>query len=51
MAEPKKQIPINKYSIYELKSGIDTQITEVSLPFKLAPRRKRIQRITTSFQS
>jgi hypothetical protein len=25
----KKQIPINKYSIYELKNGIDTAITEV----------------------
>jgi hypothetical protein len=43
----KKQVPINKYSIYELKSGIDTQITEVrSYIHHTVPRRERIQRTT-----
>lgn len=27
--EKQKEIPINKYSIYEIKASIDTKITEV----------------------
>ncbi len=32
--EKTKEIPINKYSIYEIKSAIDTKIVEVKLLLK-----------------
>jgi hypothetical protein len=35
MSEVKKNIPVNKYSIYDLKTAVDTRIVEVNLFSKL----------------
>lgn len=39
-----KEIPINKYSIYEIKSAIDTKITEVKITKKLKNLIKKVFR-------